>query len=200
MTRLLQVFVISIVVVLLPAQALLAQSKAPRVYEIELIPPPHPDFRDRMGGWPSEISKRTFYAATGTLKIYAHADGRTDAVFELAGLLPLGVYSLWDVVNPNFDTFSDRPLMDVPVGVDANKPHWWNDIPFDSDGGPGGFGFGFMADNTGRAHVVVNLDHRPGAEFLLDYHADGHVRGGTKGKEVFPGVLWAKFPDWESPS
>lgn len=199
MKRFLQVLILSIAIAF-PGQAVFAQSQTPEVFEIALIPPPHPDFRDRMGGWPTEISKRTFYAATGTLTIYAHADGRTDVIFDMEGLLPLGVYSLWDVVNPNFDTFSDRPLMNVPAGVDASKPHWWNDIAFDKDGGPDGFGFGFMADRQGRAHVVVNLNQRPGKEFLLDYHADGHVRGGTKGKEVFPGVLWAKFPEWDQRS
>ena len=170
----------------------------PKVYRIELMPPPYPEFHERMGGWPTEISKRTFHAATGMLTIIAHDDGRTDLVFEMQGLLPYGVYTFWDVTNPDFDNFADRPLMNVPEGIDANKPHWWHDIAFDKDGGPDGFGpFGFISDHRGNARVVVNLDHRPGKEFLLDYHADGHVRGGMKGKTVFPGVLWAKFPDWE---
>lgn len=177
-----------------------ANAAAPKIYKIELIPPPQLQFHDRMGGWPKEISPRTFHAADGTLTIYAHDDGRTDLVFEMRGLLPYGVYTLWDVVNPDFDNFADRPLANVPKGVDATKPHWWNDVEFDRDGGPDGFGaFGFMADQQGKARVVVNLDHRPGVEFLLDYHADGHVRGGKKGVTVFPGVLWAKFPTWETP-
>ena len=46
--------------------------------------------------------------------------------------------------------------------------------------------------------MPVALDHRPGKEFLLDYHADGHVRGGKKGVTVFPGVLWAQFPQWST--
>jgi len=179
-----------------------AQAEPPNVYEIDLVPPPHPEFHQRMGGWPTEISPRTFHAADGTVRILAHDDGRTDLVFEMRGLLPYGVYTLWDVVSPDFDNFSDRPLTNVPLGVDATQPHWWNDMALGADGGPDGFGaFGFMADQQGMARVVVNLDHRPGKEFLLDYHADGHVRGGEKGVTVFPGVLWAKFPDWdESPS
>ncbi len=53
---------------------------------------------------------------------------------------------------------------------------------------------------VGRAKMycyVKVLDHRPAKEFLLDYHADGHFRGGTKGDVVFPGALWAKFPEWK---
>jgi hypothetical protein len=72
-------------------------------------------------------------------------------------------------------------------------------MAFDKDGGPAGFGsFGFMADHHGDARVVVDLDHRPGKEFLVDYHSDGHVRGGKKGVTVFPGVLWAQFPQWRT--
>ncbi len=173
-----------------------AQTANPERYQIDLIPPPHPEFHDRMGGWPTEISRRTFHAASGKLTIFAHADGRTDLTFDFHGLLPLGVYTLWDVVNADFAAFADRPLMNIPAGVDGTQDHWWNAIAFEQDGGPGGFGFGFMADRQGQARVVVNLDHRPGKEFLLDYHADDHVRGGVKGRDVFPGVLWAKFPDW----
>jgi hypothetical protein len=171
------------------------------IHRLELLRPPQAEFHERMGGWPTELSPRTFHAARGTLTIYAHEDGRTDLVFDVQGLLPYGVYTLWDVVDPNLDTFKDRPLMNVPAGVDPNRSHWWNYMEFDLHGGPEGFGpFGFMADQDGRARVTVNLDHRPGREFLLDYHADGYIRGGEKGKTVFPGVLWARFPDWEASS
>ncbi len=195
----LQLLVVALAIAL-PGQLALGQSQPPQVYKIDLVPPPHPEFRQRMGGWPSEISHRTFYAATGTLTIYAHTDGRTDLVFDMEGLLPFGVYTFWDVVSPNFDEFADRPLMNIPAGIDPSKDHWWNDIEFDPNGGPNGFGYGFMADHHGRTHAVVRLDHRPGQEFLLDYHADEHVRGGIKGKDVFPGVLWANVPEWEEPS
>jgi hypothetical protein len=174
-----------------------AQSTEFEIYKIDLVPPPHPEFHEKMGGWPTELTPQTFHAARGKLAIYAHRDGRTNLVFDFSGLLPYGVYTLWDVVDPNFDTFSDRPLSNVPIGIDPNKPQWWHDVKFDPDGGPNGFGrFGFITDQDGRARVTVNLDHRPGREFLLDYHADGHVRGGKKGKTVFPGVLWARFPEW----
>ena len=196
MTKLAQLTVV-IFTLVFGATAAFGQSTPPQVHKIDLIPPPHPEFHQRMGGWPTQISRRTFHAASGTLTIYAHPDGRTDLVFDMEGLLPYGVYTFWDVVNPNFEAFADRPLMNVPAGVDPSQDHWWNNITFDPDGGPNGFGYGFIADRRGRAHVTVNLDHRPGKEFLLDYHADEHVRGGVKGQDVFPGALWAKFPDWD---
>ena len=183
---------------LLSAHPPVQAGSAPEVYRLDLMPPPQSGFHDRMGGWPTEISARTFHAATGTVTIYAHDNGASDLIFDIEGLLPFGVYSLWDVTNPDFDNFADRPLMNVPEGVDGTADHWWNKIAFDPDGGPDGFGsFGFMADRHGNAYYTVSLDHRPGKEFLLDYHADGHIRGGAKGKVVFPGALWAKFPDWE---
>ena len=193
--------VAAFVLLITPLTGALAQSSVPTVYTLELLPPPQAEFHERMGGWPSELTPRTFHAARRTLVIYAHDDARTDLVFDFQGLLPYGVYTLWDVVDPDFETFKDRPLMNVPAGVDPNQSHWWNYMEFEPNGGPDGFGpFGFMADQDGRARVVVNLDHRPGREFLLDYHADGYVRGGEKGKTVFPGVLWARFPSWETSS
>jgi hypothetical protein len=167
-----------------------------RTYKIDLMPPP-PGFHERMGGLPKEISPQTFHAAYGTLTIHAYDGGHTTLAFDFHGLLPYGVYTLWDVVNPEPTNFADRPLANAPQGVAAAQPHWWESVAFDKDGGPGGFGsFGFMADLHGDAQVVVALDHRPGKEFLLDYHANAHVRGGKKGVTVFPGVLWAKFPEW----
>lgn len=165
-------------------------------YEIALIPPP-PGFHERMGGLPKEISSQTFFAADGTLTIHAYEGGRTNLVFDFHGLLPYGVYTLWDVVDPDPKNFVDRPLANAPQDSAAGQPHWWEKMALDKDGGPGGFGsFGFIADHRGDARVVVNLDHRPAKEFLLDYHTDGHVRGGKKGVTVFPGVLWARFPAW----
>ncbi len=188
----------ALVLLVAPLTGAAAQAQDFTVHTMQLIPPPEARFHERMGGWPREMTARTFHAARGTLVVYAHDDGRTDLVFEFQSLLPYGVYTLWDVVEPNFETFKDRPLMNVPAGIDGNKAHWWRDITFDPNGGPDGFGsFGFMADRNGRAQLRVKLDHRPGREFLLDYHADGHVRGGEKGKTVFPGVLWARFPDWQ---
>lgn len=190
-------FLAALTMLISPAFAATALSQAIDRYEIELTPPPDPRFHEKMGGWPGELTRRTFHAARGTLVIRAHEDGRTDLTFDLAGLLPYGVYTFWDVLNPDFDAFEDRPLANVPEGIDPNQPHWWAEWEFHPDGGPAGFGpYGFMADKDGRARVTVNLDHRPGREFLLDYHADGHVRGGEKGEVVFPGVLWARFPEW----
>lgn len=173
-----------------------ASAAALHTYKIDLTPPP-PGFHERMGGLPKEISPQTFHAAYGTLTIYTYDEGHTTLAFDFHGLLPYGVYTLWDVVNPGPANFVDRPLANAPQGVAAGQPHWWESMAFDKDGGPGGFGsFGFVADRQGDARFVAALDHRPGKEFLLDYHADGHVRGGKKGVTVFPGVLWAQFPGW----
>ena len=167
-----------------------------KTYEIELMPP-SPGFHERMGGLPKEISPQTFHAAYGTLTIHAYDDGHTSLIFDFHGLLPNGVYTLWDVVSPDPTNFVDRPLANAPQGVTAGQPHWWESTAFDKNGGPGGFGpFGFMADRHGDARVDVALNHRPAKEFLLDYHADGHVRGGKKGVTVFPVLLWAPFPQW----
>jgi hypothetical protein len=167
-----------------------------KFYDIELAPPP-PGFHERMGGLPKEISARTFHAAYGSLKIYAYDSGQTTLDFDFHGLLPYGVYTLWDVIDPDPAHFADRPLANAPQGVDPTTPHWWTSVAFDKDGGPNGFGsFGFIADRRGDAQMLVTLDHRPGKEFLLDYHADGHVRGGEKGASVFPGAVWAQFPQW----
>src|SRR5919106_3497272 len=130
--------VAALVLLITPWTGALAQSPDLTVHTRELLPPPHADFHDRMGGWPTELTPRTFHAARGTLVIYAHEDGRTDLVFDFQGLLPYGVYTLWDVVDPNFDTFKDRPLMNVPAGGDPNTPHSWETNEAGPAGGPGG--------------------------------------------------------------
>ncbi len=97
---------------------------------------------------------------------------RTRLEFHFAGLTPNGVYTLWNVLTPLPD-FSDEPL------------------------GPEGYGrHGVIADADGKARAVAYLDERPGAIFLLDHHADGGLTG-EKGEVVFPGALWAPFPDLE---
>jgi hypothetical protein len=165
-----------------------------KLYDIELMPPP-PGFHGRMGGLPKEISART--SAYRSLKIYAYDGGHTTLAFDFHGLLPYGVYTPWDGTEPDPAHFADRPLADAPRGVDPKTPHWWTSVAFDKDGGPDGFGsFGIIADRRGDAQTVVTLDHRPGQEFLLDYHADGHVRGGEKGASVFSRAVWAQFPEW----
>jgi hypothetical protein len=113
--------------------------------------------------------KESFLAGQGSMRITYLDEARTKLEFEFSGLIPNGVYTLWNVLTPMPD-FSDEPL------------------------GPEGYGkHGVIADDEGNAYTVVYLDKRPGAMFLLDYHADGKLTG-EKGEVVFPGALWAPFP------
>jgi hypothetical protein len=132
----------------------------------------------------------TFHAASGSMYIVEHPDMRTDITFKFNHLIPLGVYSLWDVTNPDPENFADRPL--------ADSVTWADDVRDDGlFGGTAGMGVhAFRADQCGRAQVTVNMsDHRPGEEFLLDYHAND---GGVKGQDVFPGALWGEFPAFDA--
>ena len=122
-----------------------------------------------MGGIPPGMTERTFLAAEGVMTATALDEKGTRLEFEFSGLIPNGVYTLWNVLTPLPD-FSDDPL------------------------GEEGFGdHGLITDRQGRAEAVVFLNERPGEIFLLDYHADGELTG-EKGEVVFPGVLWARSP------
>ncbi|MBL4672857.1 MAG: hypothetical protein JKX81_11415 [Arenicella sp.] len=163
-----------------------------KTYEIKLAPPANPDFHDQMGGLPTEMSVETFHAAEGTMYIVEHPDMRTDITFSFNHLIPLGVYSLWDVTEPDFANFADRPLADnVTWGDDVRDQGMF--------GGVTGMGVhALRADQCGRAEITVNMtEHRPGKEFLLDFHANDYAKGGVKGQDVFPGALWAVFPEFD---
>jgi hypothetical protein len=135
-------------------------------FDIELYPAPA---TYRMGGFPSGMTEQSFLAPRGSVKITLIDEKRTKLEFKFSGLIPNGVYTLWNVLSP-LPNFKDEPL------------------------GPEGYGrHGVIADENGKAHAVVYLDKRPGAMFLLDYHADGKLKG-EKGKTVFPGALWTVFP------
>jgi hypothetical protein len=164
-----------------------------KTYEIQLAPPANPDFHDQMAGLPTEMSVETFHAAEGTRYIVEHMDMRTDITFSFKHLIPLGVYSLWDVTEPDFANFADRPLADnVTWGDDARDQGLF--------GGVAGMGVhALRADQCGRAEITVNMtDHRPGKEFLLDFHANDYAKGGVKGQDVFPGALWGVFPEFDA--
>lgn len=164
-----------------------------KTYEIELTAPADPTFHDNMGGLPTEFSEETFHAAEGKMYIVEHPDMRTDITFTFTHLIPLGVYSLWDVTNPDMDNFADRPLADsVTWGDDARDDGLFGGVP--------GMGVhALRADQCGRAQITVNMtDHRPGKEFLLDYHANDFAKGGVKGQDVFPGALWGVFPEFDA--
>lgn len=167
-----------------------------KTYDIVLSDPPNDTFvHDNMGGIPAGIALETLHAAEGTMYIVEHPDGRTDISFDLYHLLPNGVYSLWDVINTDVGGpgFADQPLADVlPVDFgDSARPDFF--------GGIQGMGaHGLRADACGRAKFTINLTtHRPNKWFLLDFHGNDWVKGGTKGVNVIPAVLWAEFPAFD---
>ena len=51
---------------------------------------------------------------TDRSRFYAYDEGYTSLACEFHGLLPYGVYTLWDVTNPDPARFADRPLANVP--------------------------------------------------------------------------------------
>lgn len=158
--------------------------------KIKLLQPQDQGFRSAMGGEPSELSMNTFHAAEGTMYILEKRNGSVDITFDFHGLLPLGVYSLWNVFNPNYqnDMFSDGPLEDQS-GIS-------NDVTPGRLGAPEGYGnHGFKANKCGSANFTIKLLEHPGTEFLLDFHSNG-FQPGVKGETIFPGVLWGKFPEW----
>lgn len=177
------------------------------IYTVELVKPADPRFRDAMGGMPTNFSLESFHAAEGRMVLTEHPEEngelRTDITFHFSHLFPQGVYSLWDVTTPlDFDEngnriFADRPLMNEEDKVWLKEERASMDaIENNLYGGLKGMGTNtFRADQCGNAHVTMKLDHRPGSEFLLDYHANDYAKGGIKGQDVFPGVLWGVFPE-----
>ena len=177
-----------------------------KTHVVELTMPADPRFRDAMGGMPTNFSLESFHAAKGNMVIIEHPtkDGmvRTDITFTFHHLFPLGVYSLWDVTTSlDFDDEGNRIFADRPLMNEEDKI-WLTDQRASSDamsnnlyGGLLGMGANtFRADQCGNAQITMNLDHRPGVEFLLDYHANDFAKGGMKGKDIFPGALWGMFP------
>jgi hypothetical protein len=122
--------------------------------------------RDLKKGVPVGMTEYSFWAGRGTMALAKLADSKVQIEFNFEGLIPYGVYTLWNVLET--EPFKDEPL--------------------------GEFGYGkhsVVADGTGKAHKVVVLDKWPGKEFLLDYHADGQL---SQSKGVYPGALWGRFP------
>ena len=108
----------------------------------------------------------SFWAGRGTAKLRRLDNGGAQITFDFEGLIPYGVYTLWNVLETN--PFKDEPLGEFGAGKHS-----------------------VVADGSGRAHKVVILNKWPGKEFLLDYHADGQLSQVTG---VFPGALWGRFP------
>jgi hypothetical protein len=122
--------------------------------------------RDLKKGLPPGMTAATFWSARGTMALTKLANGKVKVELDLAGLIPHGIYTLWNVLET-------EPFKDEPLGT---------------------FGYGqhsVVADASGRAQKVVIIDKWPGREFLLDYHADGKL---SQSKGVYPGALWGQFP------
>ncbi len=121
---------------------------------------------EKMKGLPPGMTSYSFWAARGTVAITKLPDGKVKLAFSFSGLIPYGVYTFWNVLEP--EPFKDEPLGEFGAGKHS-----------------------VVADRNGRARKVVVLNKWPGKEFLLDYHADGRL---SQKEGVYPGALWGKFP------
>ncbi len=122
---------------------------------------------DLKKGVPAGMTAASFKAGHGSLVLTRLPGGKVKAKFYFSGLIPNGVYSLWNV----FQT------------------HPWKDEPF---GGKFGSGIhSVVADAHGFARKTVVLDKWPGIAFSLDYHADGKL---SQSKGAYPGALWGDIP------
>lgn len=121
---------------------------------------------DLKKGVPPGMTAASFWAAHGVARLTKRADGKIVTEFEFEGLIPYGVYTLWNVLET--EPFKDEPYTEFGAGKHA-----------------------VIADGNGRASKAVLRDHWPAKEFLLDYHADGKLSQSTG---VYPGALWGKFP------
>jgi hypothetical protein len=144
-----------------PAVSLAAETS--EAFIVPLFPQKEADLKN---GLPPGMTAYSFWAGHGTAKLRRLDDGKVEVVFDFAGLIPYGVYTLWNVLET--DPFKDEPLGEFGAGRHS-----------------------VVADGSGRAHKVVVLDEWPGKEFLLDYHADGRL---SQASGVYPGALWGKFP------
>lgn len=162
-------------------------------YKVQLTAPQDPAFREMMGGEPTNMSMASLMAGEGTMFITAFKNGRTDITFDFSYLLPNAVYSLWNVIDPNYQT---GEFVDAPLPDQTNRP-----LPVKPGrlGAPEEYGrHAFITNKCGAANFKITMYERPGKEFLLDYHAnDFETTGGIKGYNVFPGALWGKFPEWD---
>lgn len=133
---------------------------------IPLFPQKEEDLKN---GFPPGMTLYTFWAARGTAALTMLEDGGVEIVFDFEGLIPFGVYTMWNVLQ--VEPFKDEPL-----------------------GGEAGAGVNsVVADRSGQARKVIKLDEWPGEVFLLDYHPEGNP-----GKPAYPGALWAKWPSKEN--
>ena len=131
---------------------------------VPLFPQKEPDLKK---GLPPGMTAASFWAGHGVAKLTKLSDGKILTEFDFVGLIPYGVYTLWNVRETQ--PFKDEPYTEFGAGKHA-----------------------IVADGSGHAHKVVVRETWPGKEFLLDYHADGKLSQQATG--VYPGALWGKFP------
>ena len=143
-----------------------AATPEPAVNEAAIVPLFPQKERELKKGLPPGMTAVSFWAGRGVAKLTKLPDGKVLTEFDFEGLIPYGVYTLWNVVET--EPFKDEPYTEFGAGKHA-----------------------VVADGNGRAHKVVLRDSWPGKEFLLDYHADGKLSQATG---VYPGALWGKFP------
>jgi hypothetical protein len=130
---------------------------------VPLFPQKEPDLKK---GLPPGMTAASFWAAHGVAKLTKLSDGKILTEFDFEGLIPYGVYTLWNVLETQ--PFKDEPYTEFGAGKHA-----------------------IVADGSGHAHKAVLRDTWPGKEFLLDYHADGKL---SQAAGVYPGALWGKIP------
>ena len=155
--------VLAVIAVATPASAV---GPEPAVSEAAMVPLFPQKVADLKKGVPPGMTAASFWAGHGVAKITKLANGKVLTEFDFEGLIPDGVYTLWNVVETQ--PFKDEPYTEFGAGKHA-----------------------VVADGNGRAHKVVLRDSWPGKEFLLDYHADGKL---SQASGVYPGALWGKFP------
>ncbi len=134
---------------------------------------PNLEIIKNMGGFPPGMTKESYLSPRGIIKMTQLNEEQTRLDFRFWGLIPKGVYTLWNVI-------SMKPFKDEPLGkrfvVKANQQGW------------------------GEAIVILNKP--PGEVFLLDYHSDGKITPVTgdksnrkPGETKFGGTLHGKFPE-----
>src|SRR6516225_200845 len=157
---------LGMVVLMGAASPIVAAPPESTVGEAAIVPLFPQKERDLKKGLPPGMTVTSFWAGHGVARLTKLPDGKILTEFDFEGLIPYGVYTLWNVVET--EPFKDEPYTEFGAGKHA-----------------------IVADGGGRAHKVVLRDTWPGKEFLLDYHADGKL---SQAAGVYPGALWGKFP------
>src|SRR5258708_7512451 len=87
------------------------------VSEAQLVPLFPQKERDLKKGVPPGMTVASFWAGHGTAKLTKLPDGKILTEFDFEGLIPYGVYTLWNVVET--EPFKDEPDTDFGAGRHA---------------------------------------------------------------------------------